>query len=95
MINVHRACRVPYFSYLDINPLACGRSLVISNVRSYGNHSRHKVTHHTYISLLNVDMAWREGLKDSLIVTRIAVASGFDNHNILQVGSLTLCITSH
>ena len=40
------------FSHLDINPLTRGHSLVISNVRSDGNHSRHKATRHTYISLM-------------------------------------------
>lgn len=76
------------FSFLDINPLARGHSLVIPKCGL----ALLIVRVITLIFLLVVDHGEKlhdipdEYLQDSLIVAKkIAVASGFENYNILQV----------
>ena len=78
------------FSFLDINRPARSCSGDPQVRVSYDNHSRHNATHYTYTSLLIGHRKKRhdvldEHLEDFLIVVKIAVASGFENYDILQV----------
>lgn len=78
------------FSFLDIGPLARGHSLVIPKC-AFAYRSRHNAAHRVNISSLvghgeKLHDVPDEYLEDSLIIAKkIAVASGFENYNILQV----------